>query len=141
MNLPDLRKITISKTVAMCSLLSFLLLLSAVLNTIKQTSHNAISDCNEFVCSRTRSLSTEQSNDANKTNFWFPIPNWIAGKWQSQSEIILESYDYRQRRQTISDPIRVDATRSRTNAQLRRIVSPTIKQLKEYRCWPIQLLN
>ena len=98
----------------MCSLVTFLLLLSAVLNTIKQADHNAISDCKESVCSRTRMLSCEQPGASDQTNFWFPIPNWLAGTWEATSELILESYDYRQGRQTISEPVRIDATRTST---------------------------
>ncbi|PWU01659.1 MAG: hypothetical protein C5B53_02500 [Candidatus Melainabacteria bacterium] len=108
MSSTDLRNITVSKPIAMILLLSFLLLLSALLNTIKQITQNGLFTGTNFFCARTASLSNQEALGVNS---WFPVPRWLAGTWEANEETVLDAYDYKQGIQTISEPMRIDTLR------------------------------
>jgi len=47
-------------------------------------------------------------------NNWILIPQWLAGSWQSDSEMILNDYDYSKGRTVIDTPIKVNMKRQST---------------------------
>jgi hypothetical protein len=53
-------------------------------------------------------------NLKHKINQWVLIPDWLAGVWQAESEIILESYDYQKACHTIASPVRIKINRIST---------------------------
>jgi hypothetical protein len=109
---PD--KMTVSEPVAMGLLLSFLLLMSAFLNIIRQADGNHIFSGKGLSCFRSCHLTTEDDPKGFQSNSWFLVPNWLAGTWQASSETVLETYDYRQGNRTISEPIQVETNRRST---------------------------
>jgi hypothetical protein len=112
-------------------LLSFLLLLSAFLNTIKQVTQNSLFAGSNFFCARTASLSNQETPELNS---WFPVPRWLAGTWETNEETVLDAYDYKQGIRTISEPMRIDTLRkSEIGAQ-----SDSLGRIWYCACTPIE---
>ena len=42
---------------------------------------------------------------------WFPIPDWLAGTWHSDSELVLDAYDYREASTPSDLPAKLDVKR------------------------------
>jgi hypothetical protein len=54
------------------------------------------------------------SAQATQSNAWMLVPEWLAGTWQTQSELVLEAYDYAARRQLVQSPVLLKVERTST---------------------------
>jgi len=48
---------------------------------------------------------------APQVNYWFPVPDWLAGTWQATSEIVLDAYDHSQGTSELNGPVKLKVTR------------------------------
>jgi hypothetical protein len=47
-------------------------------------------------------------------DLWMPVPNWLGGTWQASSEVVLYSYNYREQRNVVDEPMTLPINRIST---------------------------
>ncbi len=51
-----------------------------------------------------RSSDTGKESNSQPASEWITVPAWLAGTWQADSQVILQSYNFMQRRHVIAQP-------------------------------------
>ncbi len=48
------------------------------------------------------------------SQLWLPVPRWLAGTWQGNSQLLIYSYNYKECRNLIEEPVKIEISRSST---------------------------
>ncbi len=53
-------------------------------------------------------------NPVMMSELWIPVPKWLAGTWHGSSQLLLYSYNYKECRNVVEEPTKIEISRSST---------------------------
>jgi hypothetical protein len=105
-------KITLNQLITTGQLLTILLVTAVLLSVMREAKENGLLSLSHFIQpSNAPENVCMASSSTPLRNYWFLVPNWLAGTWQARSELVVDAYDYRRGVHTIESPTQIDLDR------------------------------